>query len=121
MKTALVYRCILELSTFEYDCLVGLHIKVGKRKRRGGGITNEQTLSDKLHYLAVVIKFKFFSGPAKNFVLKSRKKMCYILFCEIQFNAVYPNPLGKEQLFCAEVKSLLSKFLFTHLFFLLKP
>ena len=37
MKTAFLYRYILELSTFEYGCLVGLHIKEGKRQRQGMG------------------------------------------------------------------------------------
>ena len=38
----------MELATFEYGCLVGLHIKDGKRQRWGGGVTDEQPLSDKL-------------------------------------------------------------------------
>ena len=35
MKTACPYRYILELPTFEYDCLVGLNIKEGTRQRQG--------------------------------------------------------------------------------------
>ena len=36
----------MELSTFEYNCLVGLHIKEGKKYRWGRG-TDEQSLPDK--------------------------------------------------------------------------
>ena len=36
-----------ELSTFEYGCLVDLHIKEGKKQRLGGEGTDEQPLSDK--------------------------------------------------------------------------
>ena len=43
-----VYVHVLELSTFEYGCLVGLHIKEGKKQRCGwGGDTDEQFFSDK--------------------------------------------------------------------------
>ena len=45
MKTFL-HRYNLELSTFEYGCLVGLQIKERKRQRWRGG-TDEQPLSDK--------------------------------------------------------------------------
>ena len=39
MKTAFLYLYIPELSTFEYDYLMGLHIKEGKRQKQemGGG------------------------------------------------------------------------------------
>ena len=36
----------MELSTFEYGCMVELHIKEGKSLMLGGG-TDEQSLSDK--------------------------------------------------------------------------
>ena len=38
---------MLELSTFEYGCLVELHINERKGQRRGKGVTEEQHLSDK--------------------------------------------------------------------------
>ena len=38
MKTAFLYRYILELSTFDYGCcLVGLYINEEKRQRQGVG------------------------------------------------------------------------------------
>ena len=39
--TPFIYQKILKLYTFEYDRLVGLHIKEGKKQRRGRG-TDEQ-------------------------------------------------------------------------------
>ena len=51
MKTGfLLSRCILKLSTFEYGCLVGLHIKEKKSQRHGGN-TDEQRLSDKSSFI----------------------------------------------------------------------
>ena len=51
MKTAfLLSRCILKLSTFEYGCLVGLHIKEKKSQRHGGN-TDEQRLPDKSSFI----------------------------------------------------------------------
>ena len=47
VKTGFLYRCTLELPHFEYGCLVGLHIKEGKRQMQGGGGTDDQPLSDK--------------------------------------------------------------------------
>ena len=41
MKTAFLYEKILKQSTFEYGCLMGLHIKEGQKQRRGGD-TDEQ-------------------------------------------------------------------------------
>ena len=38
---------MLELPTFEYGCLVGLHIKGMKSQRQGRG-TDEQPLSDEI-------------------------------------------------------------------------
>ena len=45
MHPGIIY--ILELSTFEDDFLVGLHIKEVKRQRRGRGGTDKQPLFDK--------------------------------------------------------------------------
>ena len=36
MKTVFLYRYMLKLSTFEYGCLLGLHIKEEKRERQTG-------------------------------------------------------------------------------------
>ena len=77
-----LYLYILELSSFEYDCLVELHVKKGKRQRWGVGHwwatfvwqTTVDSMWKNLCYLAVAIKFKFFRSPAKSFVLKSWKK-----------------------------------------------
>ena len=41
MKTAFLYQNSLKLSTFEYGCLVGLHIK-DRKKQRCGGSTDEE-------------------------------------------------------------------------------
>ena len=45
MKTTFQYRYIVELSTFEYGCLVILHMKVAKGKN--GGSTDEEPVTDK--------------------------------------------------------------------------
>ena len=37
MKIAFLYRYILELSTFEYDYLMGLHMKEWKRQNQSRG------------------------------------------------------------------------------------
>ena len=51
MKTAfLLSLCILELSIFEYGCLVGSDIKEKKSQRHGGN-TDEQRLSDKSSFI----------------------------------------------------------------------
>ena len=44
--TVYLYRCSLELSTFEYGCNGGAAFQGGKEKRQRGG-TYEQPLSDK--------------------------------------------------------------------------
>ena len=46
VKTTFLYRCILKLPYFDYDCLVGQSRKGRGRDREGAG-TDEQPLSDK--------------------------------------------------------------------------
>ena len=46
VKTAFLYRCMLELPYFEYGCLVGQPRRRTGRGGEGGG-TDEQPLSDK--------------------------------------------------------------------------
>ena len=41
MKTVFPNQNMLKLSTFEYGCLVGLHIKEGRKQRRGGDTDEE--------------------------------------------------------------------------------
>ena len=45
MKTEFPYRCIPELPTFEYGCLVGAKYQGGDEAEARG--TNKQVLSDK--------------------------------------------------------------------------
>ena len=37
MKTTFLYRYILNLSSFEYGCLMGLHVKEGEEAKAGRG------------------------------------------------------------------------------------
>ena len=53
MKTTFLYQYILELSIFECYFLVELHIKEGKRQRRGSGGTDEEPFADKLPLIHV--------------------------------------------------------------------
>ena len=53
MKTAFLYQYILELSILECYFLVELHIKEGKRQKRGSGDIDEEPFADKLPLIHV--------------------------------------------------------------------
>ena len=107
-----------KLSTFEYGCLVGLHIKEGKKQRRGGALMNN-LISHRwydMEKLTVPGRNKFFRGTEKKFFVKKMKEKC-VTFCFTKLNAnrFLQNHRGEGWRFCAEVRSLLPKLIFTHI------
>ena len=107
---------------FWSGCFVGLHIKEGKRQRGSGALMNILYLIS--HLWSDVEKLTVpgssnlnssFSGTQKKFCVKSMKEE-YVTFCFIKLNAKVSPKLSVERwLFCAEVRSLLSKLIFTHI------
>ena len=92
MKTAFQYRYILELSTCEYGCLVGLQFKEGKKQRQTGGtmMSNVCLIShswcdvEKLTVPGSSDLIQVFQGHSKKFCVRKIKEEC-VTFCFIKF------------------------------------
>ena len=122
VKTAFLYRCILELPHFEYVAVWWDYIS---RRGRGWGGEGEPLMSNLClisHYWYNVEKLTVhgssnlnFKGHSKKFCVKKMKEK-WVTFCFIKLNAkASPKSSGEGWLFCTENRSLLSKLIFTHI------
>ena len=111
-----LYLYSLELSAFEYDNLVGLHIKEAKNRGNEGEGADEQALSNKPPLIQCGEAWVSDSRNLSLSFLGAQEKICvkrmkekFITFIFIKFNAkVSPKSLRKGRIFCAEARSLFS-------------
>ena len=86
MKKAFLYRYILELSTSEYSCLVGLNIKVGKKQMRGRlryeqplmTSIDDQSLSDKSLLIGCGDTYLIVPGSSNLNFVRGTSRLCVL-------------------------------------------